>query len=304
MNLNMSNQKVSKKITKRQQVKYAMRYLGHPISLSSESDLKEVTKTVLTLFGTDLGENNRAIEALITDAGVRIDSGTYSADDDVIPLDLKTLGEIEEFIKEKEIINSRDLFIKFGKIFSEHNINNEVVLYRYLKEELSDKLTFNGVSAVISSSSNLTCWGDVVIRDINQTKKPINKLDFTIKYSITEAVYQSLPVNFSDIIVWSSKELFLKSLIKLDDYTKENFCAYLKEKQITTFDEIKIYLKKVEQDFFKKYCIVSNVNLYNFLINNLPETFIIDKEKEEVRIKRNQNRIIEETYDSVEELTL
>ena len=304
MELNLCNNKLSKKLTKRNQVKYAMRYIGRPISLSSESDLKEVSATVLELFGTELTDNSRGLEALITEAGVRIDSGTYAADDPVVPLDLKTLGEIEEYVKEREIINSRDLFIKFGNIFDEHNIKNESILYRYLKEELNDKLFFNGVSAVISSSPNLSCWGDVVIREIKNTGKPFNKLDFMVKYSITDAVYLSLATNFDDIITWSSKELFLKSMIELDEKTKENLYVYLREKQIASFSEIKNHLNIIEQDFLKKYSIVSNVNLYNFLQNTLSEEFIIDKEREEVRVKRNQSRIINETYENIEELTL
>lgn len=304
LGLNMNNEKISRKINKRQQVKYAMRYMDRPINLSTKSDLDELSYTVYELFGLELGCNSRALEALIMDAGFRVDGGTYSADDNVVPLDIKTLNEIVDYVKQKEIINARDLFINFGDIFYNHNINNDVILYRYLKEELTGKLYFHGVSAVISCDESLSSWGDVVIRDITASNKPINKLDFIVKYSITEAVYQMLPINFEDIIVWSSKELYLKSKIFFNDDMIRKFVFYLEEKQISTFDEIKKYLKNVQLDFLEINNIRSNINLYYFLSNVLSNDFVIDKEKEEVRKKRTQTRIIEKSYDKVEELTL
>lgn len=304
MNINIHNGRIFPTMTKRQQIKYAMKHMNRPINLSTDSDLEELGQAAYELFGLEIEGKTRGLEAIISEVGVRVASGTYTVDDSVIPLDFKTLTEIVEYVRKKEIINARDLFVNFGTILNEHNINNEIILYRYLKEELDGQIYFHGVSAVISANNQLTCWGDVVIRDVRKNKKPVNKLDLMVNYSITEAVYQSLPINFDDIIFWSSRELYLKSEISINDNLKNDFISYLNEHQITKFEEIKTYLTSKQENILELNNIVTNINMYHFLTHILNDEFIIDKEKEEVRIKRNKVRIIEETYNEIEELTL
>ena len=305
LNLRFHNGKIFKRTSKRQMTRYAMRYANKPISISNEADLQDLLDIIYNLFG-ERWENNRAFQAIVTDAGVRIDSGTYVADDKVIPLPKDILNDIIKYIRKKEIINSRDLFIDFGDVLTEHNLNNDVILYRYLKENLEGQVYFHGVSAVISSNSDLTCWGDVVIRDIRITGKPINKLDFMVKYSITDAVYVNLPINFSDIIVWSSKELYLKSMLKVSENEMINIANYIKERQIVSFGEVKKYLLSLSSDFLTRNCVVNNDNFYYFMSNILSDDFVVDKNSEEVRIIIKDNYVIEEVKldSSIDELTL
>ena len=114
-----------------------MKYLNKPISISSIDDQMEIVKAVKHIFGNEF-ETGRGMEALIADAGVRIDSGKYSASDNIEPLSKETLSKIIQYVKERKIINTRDLFIDFGDELIEHNLNNETILYRYLKENISD----------------------------------------------------------------------------------------------------------------------------------------------------------------------
>ena len=48
----------------------------------------------------------------------------------------------------------------------------------------------------------------------------------------------------------------------------------------------------------------TNDNLYNFLLNILPERIEIDKHNEEVRYKEKIQTIIKEVYEETEELTI
>lgn len=303
LNYNIYNNKITKKLTKRLQVRYAMKYLNKPISISSIDDQMEIVKAVKHIFGNEF-ETGRGMEALIADAGVRIDSGKYSASDNIEPLSKETLSKIIQYVKERKIINTRDLFIDFGDELIEHNLNNETILYRYLKENISDKLYFHGVSAVISSDPQLAGWGDLAIRIMKKSHKPINKLNFIVKNSITETVYNMLPVNYGDIIIWSSKELYLKSLLKVPDNVKSELIDYIKNKQIVKFDEIRSKINKIDINLLFNNNVKTNDNLYYFLINILSDDCRINKYNEEIRYKENIKTIIEEVYDETEELTL
>jgi len=303
LGLNYNNNFITVKATKREQVKYAMRYLNKPISLSNDDDINLIIKVVRHIFGTEI-EKGRPIEAIINDVGIRVGSGSYSADDIVIPLTTNLLMDIKRYVMEKKIINARDLLIKFGEELYEHNLKNEFILYRYLKETLGNELYFHGVSAVISSDKNLSSWGDVAIKIIKETNKPISKLDFMLKYSLTEAVYNNLAVNFNDIIVWGSKELYLKSIINVPKDIIQKITEEIYEKQIMSFEEIKSIINKCDSMLLKNNNVNNNENLYYFLTNIFSEDIIIDKKYEEVRYKNKRNKIINEEYLETEELTI
>ena len=303
LNFNLNGYKLTKKLTKRLQVKYAMKYLARPISISSIEDQNEIIDVVKYIFGTEL-DTGRAMEALIFDAGVRVDSGKYAATDNIEPLSRETLSKITKYVRERKIINTRDLFIAFGDELAEHNLNNETILYRYLKEALSNELYFHGVSAVISGDPELCGWGDVAIRIMKKTHKPINKLNFIVEYSLTDPAYNSLPINYDDIIVWSSKEIYLKSLLTVSSNIKEKIIDYIKENQIVRFDVIRALLNRLDINLIRDNNIRTNDNLFNFMINILPNNFEIDKHNEEIRYKEKLKTVIEETYSETEELTL
>ena len=303
LGFNYNNNFITVKATKRAQVKYAMRYLNKPISLSNNDDINLIIKVVKCIFGTEI-ESRRSIEVIINDVGVRVGSGSYSADDIVIPLTTNLLMDIKTYVKEKEIINARDLFINFGTELYEHNLRNEFILYRYLKEELGNELYFNGVSTVISSNKDLSSWGDVVIKTIKQTNKPISKHDFMLKYSLTEAVYSTLAVNFNDIIVWGSKELYLKSMINVPKDIIAKITEEIYSKQIMSFEEIKNKINQYDAMLLKNNNVNNNENLYYFLTNIFSEDIVIDKKYEEVRYKNKRNKIINEEYQETEELTI
>lgn len=300
---NYHNNYISEKITKRAQVKYAMRYINKTISLSNQEDTNLVIQVVKYIFGTQI-ESIRAVEALINDSGIRIGPGTYVADDIVIPLTKDLLNDIKTYVREKKIINARDLFVKFGEELNKHNLKNEVILYRYLKECLGKELCFHGVSAVISCDESLSSWGDVVIKTIKETNKPISKHDFMLKYSITEAVYNNLATNFNDIIVWGTKELYLKSMIKVPKDIITKLTEEIYQKQIMSFDEIKNNIKKYDNMLLKNNNVNNNETLYYFLVNVFGDDIIIDKKYEEVRYKNKRNKIISEEYMETEELTI
>ena len=303
LNLNINNNLLSRKLNKRQQVKYAMKYINKPISISSNADQEELVSVLKKLFGSDY-ETGRALEVIIIDAGIRVDSGKYAAADNVETLSNDTINKIVEYIKEREIINSRDLFIEFGDELNEHNLNNETILYRYLKDIQPKGLYFHGVSGVISSNPELSGWGDLAIRIMKQTNKPINKLSFIVDYSITDPVYYALPINYDDIIVWSNKELYLKSLLSMPASIKEELKSYIKEKQIVRFDEVRMIINRLDINLLSLNNVKSNDNLYNYLYYFFDEEFDIDKNSEEIRYKNKKNTIIEETYKKSEELTL
>lgn len=303
LNYNLNKNKLTKKLTKRLQVKYAMKYLARPISISSLEDQKEIVRTVKELFGNDL-EPGRGMEALICEAGVRIDSGKYAASDNIEALSENTLSKIVQFVKEREIINARDLFIIFGDEFIDHNLNNESILYRYLKETLSNKLFFHGASAVISSDPSLTGWGDLAIKIMNGSHKPINKLNFMVDHSLTEVAYSQLPIYFDDIIIWSKKEIYLKSLLDAPDKIINQIISYITKNQIVKFDEIRRIINRLDINLLSRNNIKTNDNLFNYLLNILPDDFEIDKRNEEIRCKENVKIIIEEVYKETEELTL
>ena len=303
LNYNLNRNILSKRLTKRLQVKYAMKYLGRPISISSIEDQKEIIRIVKEKFGIEL-ETGRAMEAIIGDAGVRVDSGKYAASDNIEPLSIDTLSRIIQYVNERKIINTRDLFIVFGDELIEHNLNNETILYRYLKETLSNKLFFHGVSAVISSDPNLGSWGDLAIRIMIETHKPINKLNFMVEYSLTEPVYNQLPINFDDIIIWSKKEIYLKSLLSISERIKNEIIDYTIKNQMVKFDEIRKIINIADINLLSRNNVKTNDNLYNFLLNILPERIEIDKHNEEVRYKEKIQTIIKEVYEETEELTI
>lgn len=303
LNYNINGNKISKKLTKRLQVKYAMKYINRPISISSVEDQNEIVSVVKMIFGNDF-EIGRGLEALISDAGVRVDSGKYAASDNIEPLSNSTLSDIVKYVKDRKIINTRDLFIVFGDILTEHNLNNETILYRYLKDTLSDKLYFHGVSAVISGDPNLAGWGDLAIKIMKDGHRPINKLSFIVEYSLSDPVYNQLPLYYDDIIVWSSKELYLKSLIEVPDNIKNDLISLLKRNQIVSFDEIRGIINKLDINLLLRNNVKTNDNLYNFLINILTDDFEVNKRDSEVKYKEKIKTIIEEVYDETEELTL
>lgn len=303
LNYNINGNKISKKLTKRLQVKYAMKYINRPISISSVEDQNEIVSVVKMIFGNDF-EIGRGLEALISDAGVRVDSGKYAASDNIEPLSNSTLSDIVKYVKDRKIINTRDLFIVFGDILTEHNLNNETILYRYLKDTLSDKLYFHGVSAVISGDPNLAGWGDLAIKIMKDGHRPINKLSFIVEYSLSDPVYNQLPLYYDDIIVWSSKELYLKSLIEVPDNIKNDLIGLLKRNQIVSFDEIRGIINKLDINLLLRNNVKTNDNLYNFLINILTDDFEVNKRDSEVKYKEKIKTIIEEVYDETEELTL
>lgn len=304
LNLNYNNNFITKKLTKRMQVKYAMRYIGKPISLSNNDDLDLLIETVRQIYGVEL-EKGRGLEAIITDAGLRVDSGMYFSDDKIIPLSNEILNDIVDYINDKKIINTRDLYIKYGDILYSHNLNNEVILYRYLKEVLYDKLYFHGVSAVISSDETLSSWGDLVIKIIKETNKPIKKLDFMVKYAITEAVYTNLSINFTDIIQWSTKELYLKSMIKMPKELTDKLIEFISHKQIVSFDELIRIINNYDINLLINNNVITNENIYNFFINIFDNNnFIIDKYSKEVRCINRNKIVIKEEYSETEELTL
>ena len=55
----MNNEKISRKINKRQQVKYAMRYMDRPINLSTKSDLDELRKELRSIKPLYKRQENR-----------------------------------------------------------------------------------------------------------------------------------------------------------------------------------------------------------------------------------------------------
>lgn len=303
LNLNLYGNKISKKLTKRLQVKYAMKYINRPISISSIDDQTEIVRIVKSIFGNDL-EVGRGMEALIADAGVRVDSGKYATSDNIDPLSKELLSKIVKYVKDRKIINTRDLFIVFGEELTEHNLNNETILYRYLKETLSNELFFHGVSAVISGDPELAGWGDLAIRIMKENHQPISKLSFMVKYSLTDPVYNQLPLYYDDIIIWSSKELYLKSLLDIPSNIKDELIKILKIAQIVRFDEVRKIINTLDVNLMKLNNVKTNDNLYNFLINILPECFEISKKNEEVKYINSFKTIIEEVYDETEELTL
>lgn len=303
LNLNLYDNKISKKLTKRLQVKYAMKYINRPISISSVEDQKEIVKTVKFIFGNEF-EVGRGMEALIADAGVRVDSGKYAASDNIEPLSKELLSRIVKYVQDRKIINTRDLFIVFGDELIEHNLNNETILYRYLKETLSNKLYFHGVSAVISGDPELAGWGDLAIRIMKENHRPIGKLSFMVEYSLTDSVYNQLPLYYDDIIVWSSKELYLKSLLDVPSNIKNDLIKILKNSQIVSFDEVRRILNTLDINLMALNNVKTNDNLYNFLINILPKDFEINKQDEEIKYIDSFKTVIEEVYDETEELTL
>ncbi len=303
LNYNINNNLLTKKLNKRQQVKYAMKHLNRPIGISNMDDQIELVNVLKKYFGSDY-ETGRALEALISEVGVRVDSGKYAASDNIEPLSTDTIQKIVDYIKKREIINSRDLFIEFGDELNEHNLNNETILYRYLKDLQLDGLYFHGVSGVITSNPELCGWGDLAIRIMKKEHKPINKLSFILDYSITEPVYYSLPINYKDIIFWSNKEIYLKSLLSMPNDVREELIQFIKEKQIVKFDEIRAIINRLDINLLTLNNVKSNDNLYNYLCNFLAEDFEIDKGNEEVRYRSKKKTIIEEKYEKSKELTL
>jgi hypothetical protein len=303
LGLNYYNSHIFKNMSKRLQVKYAMKKLNKPISLSNSNDITGLVKMAKDLFDLNI-EQGRALEAIIQDVGVRVDSGTYAANDDIIVLSDDTVSDIVAYVKERTIINSRDLFIPFGKILEEHNINNEIMLYRYLKDIASDRLYFNGVSGVISADKSIGSWGAVVINYIKGKKAPISKLEICVKYSLTDAVFNTLAINFNDIIQWSSKELYLKSMLNYNPLTIEKLSSLVKEKKIVYYEEIKRYLEDIEPGIIQKNYIQKDANLTCFLDNTLMDNFIVDSNLYCVRIENSKSRIAEYEYSTADELTI
>ncbi|MBR6688563.1 MAG: hypothetical protein IKL68_00915 [Clostridia bacterium] len=303
LGLNYINGCVTKITTKQEQVKYGMRYLGRPIKISSEQDQKELVQAVKQIFGTEL-PIGRSLEALINNVGARVDSGSYSGYDSALELPKEVLAQIEEYIKEKQIINARDLFAKFGEVLNAHNLNNETILYRYLKEKLDGKLYFHGVSAVISSKKDMGSWGEVVKQEILSTKRPAEKTELMIKYAMTEAVYNTLAVNFSDIIIWGRGELYLKSLVKLPEKLEEMLMNAICERQILSFSEIRGIMNKYDNKFLEENNIKTNENLYHYLKTIELKNVIIDKNANEVILQSKKATYEIEEYKETEELTI
>jgi len=303
LKLNFYNGHIFKNMNKRTKVKYAMRYINRPINIYNKNDIRELIDVTKKIFGLELYPG-RAIEGLIIGAGVRVGSATYAADDIVIPLSKDILNGITEYVTEKKIINARDLFVPYGNVFKKHNIYNETILYRYLKQELSSRLYFCGVSGVISSDQRISSWGEVVIDYIKNKGEPVHKLEVMNKIGFTEGVFNNLAINFDDIIQWSSKELYLKSLIKYSEETKKIIIDKINEYKIVSFNYIKALLERLEPGIIKNNFIINENNFIQFLNVMLGNIFVIDKSILSVRVKNDKNRIIKKEYSVIEELTL
>lgn len=305
MNMLRNKNYIFKKITKREQIKYVIKAIGRPINVSNNSDINDVIYQYEKIYGIK-SENDRALEAAIMDSCVRIGPGTYYIEDGSSEINESTLNEIVKYVKEKKIVNSRDIFFKFEKELKSKNIKNDVMLYRILKEQLDGTLFFHGVSAVISSDPELSSWGIIAIRDIKKNRKPLNKLEFMVKYSLTEAVYNSLPINYEDIIVWNNRELFLKSLVNYRNETKEKIEKVLKERQILSFVELKKVLNDLEPNILKNNYVSDDSSFSKLLEIMLDGIFIIDKNEKEVKYLRKRKKIEDDnnSYKESEELTI
>ncbi len=303
LELKYFNNHLFKNYTKVEMVRYAMRYLNKAINISNKDDAKSLISTVYNLFGVSL-EDSRGLIALIESAGIRVDSGTYAADDIVIPLDKSVLNEIVEYVKAKKIINTRDLFVPFGEVLKLHNIKNENILYRYLKDNLDGEIFFNGVSGVISVSKENGNWGSVIINYIKEINRPVTKSELIVKYPISDPVYAMLTVNFNDIIKWDISKIYLKSLIKITDDEKTLFIDAIKTKKVMSFNEIKNTLQIINKELLIGNYITNDNNLYYFLVNVLEDNFIINKDSCYVYEKDKNNKRREKEFAKVEELTL
>lgn len=303
LKLKRHNINIFSNISKTQMVRYAVRKIGRPIKIYNDIDRKLIINKVYQLFGEKL-DDSRGLESLIEKTCVRVDSGTYALEDSIISLTNDTFDKIVEYVKKNVIINARDLFVPFGEILLEHNLLNENILYRYLKENLSDILYFSGVSGVISSNRNDTSWGIVIIKCIKEKGTPISKTEIFEKYPITQAVYDNLPINYDDIIKWGKSELFLKSLIYFPEDIKNKFLQLLSKEKIIKFNDIRALLSYLDKGVI--YCnqIIDNYSLFSFLNNTIGDKIIINKKNEVVMIKEEKGKEKVRSYSIAEELTI
>ena len=303
LGLKYNNQHLFYEIPKVKMVQFAMNKIGRGIKITDSKDRNLVISTVYELFGERL-EDSRGLEALISKSGVRVDSGTYSTTDNIIPLEKDTFEKIIEYVKHHKIINSRDLFVPFGDILLKHNIANENILYRYLKESLNDILYFNGVSGVISSNPDDSSWGAVIERYIKKQRRPVSKAEIMGKFPITAPVYESLSVNFDDIIKWGRAELFLKSLIYFKEEEKEKFISIMLEVRIMKFEEVLKLFNSIDREIVTKNQIINNYSLCSLIENVFGDQFVIYKDKEIITIPDTQKTEKKEQYTVAEELTI
>ena len=303
LKLKRHNSNIFSNISKAQMVRFAVRKIGRPIKIYNDIDRKLIINEVYQLFGEKL-DDSRGLESLIERTCVRVDSGTYALEDSTIPLTNDTFDKIIEYVKENVIINARDLYVPFGEILLEHNLSNENILYRYLKENLSDILYFNGVSGVISSNRSDSSWGTVIIKCIKEKGTPISKTEIFEKYPITQAVYDNLSINYDDIIKWGKRELFLKSLIYFPEEIKNKFLQLLRKEKIIKFDDIKNLLNCLDKGIIYSNQIIDNHSLLSFLNNTIGGKIIINKKNEIVMIKEEKEKEKVRSYSVAEELTI
>ena len=303
LGLKYHNKHLFYEIPKVKMVKYAMNKIGRGIKITDSNDRKLVIDTVFELFGEQL-EDSRGLDALISNSGVRVDSGTYSATDNIIPLEKETFEKIIEYVKKNRIINSRDLFVPFGDVLIKHNISNENILYRYLKECLNDILYFNGVSGVISSNPNDSSWGVVISKFIQEQERPVSKAEIMGKFPITSPVYDSLAVNFDDIIKWGRSELFLKSLVFFKEEDKQKFFSIISEVRIMKFDEVLKLFNSINKDIIVKNQITNSYSLCSLLDTVFGEQIIIHKDKEIITVPDTKKEVKKEQYTIADELTI
>lgn len=290
-------------INKGQMVRFALNKIDRPVKIYNEDDRKLIIDTVYQLFG-ELLDDSRGLEALIEKNCVRIDAGTYALEDSIIPLTSDIFNKIVEYVKDNVIINARDLFVPFGEILLEHNLLNENILYRYLKENLSDILYFNGVSGVISSNPDDSNWGTVIIKYIKEKGKPISKAEIVGKYPITTAVYDNLSINCNDIIKWGKSELFLKSLIYFPDDVKNKFLQLLSKQKIMKFDEVRALLNYLDKSIISDNQIIDYYSLSSFLNNTIKDSIILNRKNGILMIKEEIDEIKVSSYSVAEELTI
>ncbi|MBQ7031386.1 MAG: hypothetical protein IJN13_03325 [Bacilli bacterium] len=290
-------------INKSQMVKFALTKINRPVKIYNEDDRRLIIDTIYHLFG-ELLDDSRGLEALIEKNCVRVDSGMYALEDNIVPLTKDTFNKIVEYVKDNIIINARDLFVPFGETLIEHNLLNENILYRYLKENLSDILYFNGVSGVISSNSDDSSWGTVIIKCIKEKGKPISKAEIIGRYPVTTAVYDNLPINFNDIIKWGKGELFLKSLIYFPEEVKTKFLQLLSKQKIMKFDEIRALLNYLDKSIISSNQIIDNYSLISFLNNTVKDKVVLNRKNEIAMIKEDFGEVKVGSYSIAEELTI
>lgn len=287
-------------LNKRQMIYYSLRKIGRPIKKSSPEDKNLIISTAKMLFDFDIS-TDRSLSALIDDVAVRVDSGTYSYKDDTTPLDSNTLKSIEKYIDENKIINTRDLFLNFSDELYSHNLNNSTILYRYLKEIIGDKYYFSGVSEVIGISEDYGSWGVYIESYIKEKGRPVSKSELISKFSLSDPVYNMLSVNFDNIILWGREALYLKSLVILDNQSKEKIYNELKQKSLIDLSDYYDLFRIEYKDLSTTNYIKNERILENFLINFICDSnLVFDRRKKIILYKMDKKEKEVKKFNAIE----